>query len=104
MNIETIEIIDDSIFDSENFPVKNRSHAARRKKTYAKGKHRFETLRSFGFDPIPEWKPVICGILRNTNLVVPVHDPIGTPRATSISNVRRLASANDKLSGYFMEG
>lgn len=103
-NIETIEAIDDSIFDSENFPVKDRSHAARRKKAYFKGKHRFDTLRSLNFDPAPEWKPIICGMLRKTNLVVHDHDPIGTPRATSISDSRRLASANDKLSGYFMEG
>lgn len=86
---------------SENFPTKDRRHAARRKKAYFKGKNRFNTLHSRGLEPLPKWEPMIRGFLRKTNVLM--HD-YSTPYTTTMSNIRRLASANDKLSGYFMEG
>ena len=86
--------------DFDGFLTKNHRNAARRKKAFFKSKHRFDVLHSRGLDPLPKWKPMICGFLRKTNVLI--HD-YSTPYATTMSNVRRLASANDKLSGYFME-
>lgn len=86
--------------DFDEFPTKNQRTAARRKKAFFKSKHRFNILHSRGLDPLPEWKPMIRGFLRKTNVLVHHYS---TPYATSMSNIRRLDSANDKLSGYFME-
>ena len=92
--------VSDTFEDFDGFPTKNQRSAARRKKAYFKSKHRFDVLHSRGLDPLPKWKPMICGFLRKTNVLI--HD-YSTPYATTMSNVRRLASANDKLSSYFME-
>lgn len=105
---EAIVLYDESIFeetgnafeDFDEFPTKNHRNVARRKRAFFKSKHRFGVLHSHGLDPLPEWKPTICGILRKTNVLIHSYS---TPYATSISNIRRLSSANDKLSGYFME-
>lgn len=106
-NIETIEtfgeIIDDSIFDSENFPVKDRKQAsARRKKTYFKGKKRFDMIRLKGFTPLPEAESVLRGMTRKTSII---RSDIqrGSYFETSRSNIRRRLIANDKLAEYAME-
>ena len=92
--------VSDTFEDFDGFPTKNQRSAARRKKAFSKSKHRFDVLHSRGLDPLPKWKPMIRGFLRKTNVLI--HDHC-TPYATTMSNVRRLASANDKLSSYFME-
>lgn len=92
--------VSDTFEDSDGFPTKNQRTAARRKKAFSKSKHRFDILHSHGLDPLPKWEPMIRGFLRKTNVLI--HD-YGTPYATSMSNIRRLASANDKLFSYFME-
>ena len=106
---EAIDLYGESVFgetrdirkDSENFPIKNRSYATRRKKAYYKSKRRLDTLHSRGLNPLPEWKPMICGFLRKTNVLLHQYS---TPYATTMSNIRMLASANDKLSESCMEG
>lgn len=105
---EDVVLYDESVFeedgntfkDFDEFPTKNRQNAARRKKAFFKSKHRFGILHSLGRDPLPKQKSKICGFLRKTNVLI--HDYY-TPYTTSMGNIRRLASANDKLSGYFME-
>lgn len=92
--------VGDAFEDSDDFSTKNRRSAVRRKKEFFKSKHRFDVLHSLGLDPLPKRKSKICGFLRKTNVLV--HEYC-TPYSTSMSNIRRLASANDKLSGYFME-
>lgn len=86
--------------DFDEFPTKNQRTTARRKKAFFKSKHRFNILHSRGLDPLPKWEPMIRGFLRKTNVLI--HD-YSTPYTTSMSNIRRLDSANDKLSSYFME-
>lgn len=103
-NIETIEFIDDSIYDSENFPVKDRKQAsARRKKTYFKGKKRFNMIRLKGFTPLPEAESVLRGMTRKTSII---RSDIqrGSYFETSRSNIRRRLITNDKLAEYaYME-
>ena len=103
-NIETIEFIDDSIFDSENFPVKDRSKAAaRRKKTYFKGKRRFDKVYPNGFWPNPKAEPIIRGMLRKTYVIKPFHEKDTTRFGTNRGTIRRQEIANDKLAEYAME-
>lgn len=108
-NIETIEtfdeIIDDSIFDSENFPVKDRKQAsARRKKTYFKGKKRFDRLCDFGFEPLIGDTKVIRGMLKETNVIRPTFERNSEVyRFKNRSTVRRLNVSNDKMAEYSRE-
>lgn len=100
------EIMDDSIFDSENFPVKDRKQAsARRKKTYFKGKKRFDRLCDFGFEPLIRNTKVIHGMLRETNVIRATLDRNSEVyRFKNRSTIRRLNVANDKLAEYaYME-
>lgn len=111
-NIETIEtfdeIIDDSIYDSENFPIKDRKHAsARRKKSYIKGKWRVERL----YAKTKDWtkypkrnESVLHGMMQKTN-VIRVYSANGNCRQRGFnhSDIRRLITANDKLAEYIME-
>lgn len=107
-NFETIEtfdeIIDDSIYDSENFPVKDRKQAsARRKKTYFKGKKRFDMIRLKGFTPLPEQESVLRGMTRKTSII---RSDIqrGSYFEGTRSNIRRQETSNDKLLEFVMEG
>lgn len=108
-NFETIETFDeinnDAIYDSENFPVKDRKHASsRRKKTYFRGKKRFDRLCNFGLEPLFRNHQVIRGMLRKTNIVCPTLE-----RNSDIyhfnnrGTVRRLDTVNDKLAEFGSE-
>lgn len=107
-NINTIETfdetIDESVFDQEAFPIKNRSHASRRKKTYFKGKRRFETVYKKGFTPFPEKESIIRGMLRKTNVIKVFHEHDATRFGTNPGTVRRRSIADDKMAEYAMEG
>lgn len=92
-------------YDSENFPTKNRSRsAARRKKTYFKGKKRFDRLSNAkGFTAYKK-EPVMQGMLRKTNAFVVINDNETTHFGTDRNTVRRRLSVNDKIMEYAMEG
>lgn len=107
-NDEAVALYDESVFEEDDntfegfdeFPTKNHRNVTRRKKTFFKSKHRFDILHSLGLEPRSKQKPKIRGFLRKTNVL---NHECGTPYVTSMSNIRRLASANNKLSEYFME-
>ena len=99
-NSENVEIVE----DLENFPVKDRSKAAiRRKKTFAKGNSRFYKVYSSGFTPFPDEEHIIIGMLRKTNVIKVSHEKDATHFGTNPSTVRRKLSANEKIAEYSME-
>lgn len=90
-------------YDSENFPTKNRGRtAARRKKTYFKGKKRFTRFADeWGLGPMINNKPVMQGIMRKTNIKNPFKDGdwyahLGGKRA----NARRRDMINATMVDY----
>lgn len=91
-------------YDSENFPTKDRSRSsARRKKTYYKGKKRFERLSNTkGFTTYKK-EPVMQGMLRKTNAFVVVNENDTTHFRTDRNTVRRQLIANDKMMEFAME-
>lgn len=107
-NDEAVVLYDESVFEEDDntfegfdeFPTKNHRNVARRKKAFFKSKHRFDILHSLGLEPRSKQKSKIRGFLRKTNVL---NHKCYTPYVTSMSNIRRLASANNKLSEYFME-
>lgn len=104
--IETFDEINDTIYDSENFPIKNRGRsAARRKKTYFKGRNRFSRVLQKGFNPYRCKYSILEGMMRKTNVIV-WETPNDGHRHLSFnkSNECRLASANDKIIEFAMEG
>lgn len=94
-----------SAYDSENFPVKDRSRSsARRKKAHFKGKKRFDRLSNTkGFSPY-KIEPVMQGMLRKTNAFVVINENETTHFGTDRNTIRRRLSANDKIMEYVMEG
>lgn len=92
-------------YDSENFPTKDRSRSsARRKKTYFKGKKRFDRLSNTkGFTAYKK-EPVMQGMLRKTNAFVVVNENETTHFGTDRNTIRRRLSANDKMAEFAMEG
>lgn len=100
------ETVENFMFDSENFPVKDRKQAsARRKKTYFKGKKRFDRLCDFGYEPLIGKTKVIRGMLKETNVIRPTFERNSEVyRFKNRSTVRRLNVANSKLAEYVMEG
>lgn len=108
-NFETIEtfdeIIDDSIYDSENFPIKDRAHtSSHRKKTYFKGKKRFNMIHLKGFIPLPEQESVLRGMTRKTSVIRSDIVGRGSYFETSRSNIRRQETASSKMTEFAMEG
>lgn len=93
-----------TVYDSENFPVKDRDRASsRRKKTYFKGKQRFDRLsNSKGFS-LYKREPVMRGMLRKTNAFVVVNENETTHFGTDRNTVRRRATADDKMTEYGFE-
>lgn len=91
-------------YDSENFPTKDRSRsAARRKKSYFKGKKRFDRLSNTkGFTAYKK-EPVMQGILRKTNAFVVVNENEITHFGTDRNTIRRQLSAKDKMIEFAME-
>ena len=101
-NFETIETFDDSIYDSETFPDKDRSNAARRKKTYFKSKRRFDKIYLKGFTPYHNAEQIIRGMLRKTNVIRVFHEKDRTRFGTKFSTIRRQEASNNKLAYYTM--
>lgn len=99
-----------SAYDSENFPTKDRSKtAARRKRDHAKGKKRAETLyaKTKNWTKYPKRNGAILrGILRDTTSVIDVYTENGETRQKGFnrSAIRRQLSADDKLHEFAMEG
>lgn len=105
-NIETIETfentVDDSIFDSENFPIKDRSsNPARRKKAYFKSKKRFDALADHGITFKPEWTQMLHGFARKNSILMKDNATTASFK-TNRGTVRRLLSADDKIAEYTM--
>lgn len=94
------------IYESENFPTKDRSKSAtRRKKTYFKGKKRFDRLCDFALEPLFRNPRLIGGMLRKTNIIRPTLERnSGVYRFNDRCTVRRLDAANNKLTEFGFEG
>lgn len=93
----------DNTYDSENFPIKDRSRSAtRRKRDCAKGKKRVETLyaKTKNWTKYPKRnESVLRGVLRSTTSV------INQPKKNfNRSAIRRQLSVRDKIVDYAMEG
>lgn len=91
-----------TVYDFMNFPTKDRSRsAARRKRDYAKGKKRVETLyaKTKNWTKYPKRnESVLRGVLRSTTSV------INQPKENfNRSAIRRQLSANDKIMEYGFE-
>lgn len=89
-------------YDSENFPTKDRSRSAvRRKRDHSKGKKRVETLyaKTKNWTKYPKRnEAVLRGVLRDTTSV------IKQPKENfNRSAIRRQLSANNKLREFAME-
>lgn len=92
-------------YDSENFPTKDRSRSsARRKKTYFKGKKRFNMIHLKGFTPLPEQESVLRGMTRKTSIIRSDIVGRGSYFETSRSNIRRQETSDAKLTEFAMEG
>ncbi len=110
-DIELEEMVADEMFpevnnpyDSENFPTKDRSRSAtRRKKDHAKGKKRVETLyaKTKNWTVYPKRnEAVLRGVLRNTS----TNSVINLPKENfNRSTIRRQLSAKDKMMEFAME-
>lgn len=116
-DIELEEMVADEMFpevnnpyDSETFPVKDRSRSAtRRKRDRAKGNKRVETLyaKTKHWTKYPKRnESVLRGVLRDTTSVIKVYTENGETRQKGFnrSAIRRQLSAKDKMMDYAMEG
>ena len=108
---EAINLYGESVFGENNdisetiesFPVKNRtSKPARRKKTYFKGKKRYDRVYQKGFTPFPEKENRIKGMLRSTNVITANYNP-NSYYETDISAVRRDLNASELIKDYYEE-
>ena len=102
---ETVSGEADIVEEPESFPTKNRTKASvRRKKTYFKGKNRYDRICRKGFVPYRNKESVIRGMFRKTN-VVRVYCSSGDTRQKGFnhSNIRRPCSAFDKMTEYYEE-
>lgn len=91
------------IFDSENFPTKDRKHAsARRKKDYLVGKRRFTRFSDeWGLSWIVNNQPALQGIMRKTNIKNPFKDDYCNIQLKAKRvNVRRRDMANAAMVDY----
>ena len=97
-------VIDFDIPVEDDFPVKNHSSAARRRKTYLKGKHRYELLRQKDKLPPSKKDSVLRGMARKTCIFhVPKSWKIKHDLRINRSTVRRQWGADDKMNEYAME-
>ena len=110
---EAVNLYGESVFDDENdiceatesFPVKDReTKSSRRKKTYFKGKNRYNRICQKGFVPYRNKESVIRGMMRKTNIVrVYCSSDDTRQKGFNHSVIRRLDSADDKMYGYYEE-
>ena len=107
-NVEAIEAfenydIDETAFDSVNFPIKDRSKAARRKKTYFKGKNRYKWIcDTRGYDLEGGNVHVIKGMLKKTNIITPQFDP-DPLLSINLKNIRRGMDEKEMIQDYYEE-
>lgn len=108
---EAINLYGESVFGdetdicevAESFPVKDRgSKSTRRKKTYFKGKKRYDRVCQKGFTPFPEKENRIKGMLRSTNVITANYNP-DPYYETDISAARRDLNASELIKGYYEE-
>lgn len=110
---EAINLYDESVFGdetdicevTESFPVKDRtSKSSRRKKTYFKGKKRYDRVYQKGFTPFPNKESVIRGMMRKTN-VIRVYCSSDNTRQKGFNHsvIRSLNSVDNKMSDYCKE-
>lgn len=108
---EAVKLYGESVFGEnddisetiESFPVKDRtSKSSRRKKTYFKGKKRYDRVYQKGFTPFPEKENRIKGMLRNTNVITANYNP-DPYYETDISAVRRDLDASELIKDYYEE-
>ena len=89
----------------ESFPVKDRtSKSSRRKKTYFKGKKRYDRVYQKGFTPFPNKESVIRGMMRKTN-VIRVYCSSDNTRQKGFNHsiIRSLNSVDNKMLDYYKE-
>lgn len=108
---EAVNLYGESVFGENNdisetiesFPVKDRtSKSSRRKKTYFKGKKRYDRVYQKGFTPFPEKENRIKGMLRSTNVITANYNP-DPFREADISAVRRDLNASELIKDYYEE-
>ena len=110
---EAINLYGESVFGdetdicevTESFPVKDRySKSARRKKTYFKGKKRYDRVYQKGFTPFPNKESVIRGMMRKTN-VIRVYCSSDNTRQKGFNHsiIRSLNSVDNKMLDYYKE-
>lgn len=99
-NSENVEIVE----DSENFPVKDRSKAAiRRKKTYFKGKSRLDRIcKTRQYATSDSFDSTVKGMLKKTNVVTPHFDP--DPYVSiNLKATRRDLNTKEMIRDYYEE-
>lgn len=110
---EAVKLYGESVFGEnddisetiESFPVKDRtSKSSRRKKTYFKGKKRYDRVYQKGFTPFPEKESVIRGMMRKTN-VIRVYCSSDNTRQKGFnhSNTRRDLNSSELIKDYYEE-
>ena len=105
-NINAFENFNNSIDDTyieDDFPVKNHRSASRRKKTFFKGKKRYDLARQIGYIPDPKDEYVLRGMMRKTCAVNGNVWKGASSFKTNRGTIRRQLSANDKTNEYTME-
>lgn len=97
-SIDELNDIFEDTFVDENFPEKDRSRSYRRKKTYFKGRKRYNRIYQKGFTPFSNTESIIKGMMRKTN-IIRVYSPNDPTRQRGFNrgNLRRIDSANYKL-------
>ena len=99
-NSENVEIVE----DVDNFPVKDRSKAAiRRKKTYFKGKSRLDRICKTRQYATPDsFDHTVKGMLKKTNVVTPHFDP-DPYTSIKLKSIRRDLDTKEMLKDYYEE-
>ena len=110
---EAVKLYGESVFGEnddisetiERFPVKDRtSKSSRRKKTYFKGKKRYDRAYQKGFTPYRNKESIIHGMMRKTN-VVRVYCSSDSTRQKGFnhSNTRRDLNSSELIKDYYEE-
>lgn len=86
----------------EEFPTKNKKRSSRRKNARLKGKSRMSKLYKCGCGPFIN-SNVVLGILRNTNILTPSEYKIDNHFPSTLANIKRKESSDNKLNEYFKE-
>lgn len=85
-----------------NFLVRTKKRSSRRKNARLKGKTRMSRLYKCGCSPFTN-SNVVLGILRNTNILTPSEYKIDNHFPSTLANIKRKESSDNKLNEYFKE-